>query len=260
METSTTTNIHIPYPDAADLHLRITVGACRLRIVPGDGSEWVSGTYADPSGVLPLRIEQEGSTARIAQTYKWPDTWNVIDRPPTLDLALGKAKTYALTLEIGAHESAIDLGGVPIGRLVIKHGAGKLDLDFSLPNPQPMALLSIAAGAAGLTARNLANANFSEMSAEGGAAAYNFDFGGALRRDARVKVTAGMASVDLHVPATTAARIGTETVLGGVNVGDGFTKQDQTFQTPAALAGTGPVLTVHASVTMGSLRLFRGQE
>lgn len=41
------TTIHIPYPESGGLHLRIAVGACRLKIVPGDESLFVSGTYED---------------------------------------------------------------------------------------------------------------------------------------------------------------------------------------------------------------------
>jgi hypothetical protein len=35
-----TAEINVAYPEATDLHLRIRVGACRLKIVPGDGGAW----------------------------------------------------------------------------------------------------------------------------------------------------------------------------------------------------------------------------
>jgi hypothetical protein len=70
----------------------------------------------------------------------------------------------------------------------MKQGAGKVDMAFSTPNPQPMSLLRVEAGATGLEMKNLTNANFSEMTVDGGAAGYRFDFGGALRRDAHVRI------------------------------------------------------------------------
>ena len=118
-----------------------------------------------------------------------------------------------------------------------------------------MALFSLSAGAGSVKARRLANANCAEFVLEGGAAAYEFDFGGHLQRDARARITTGIASVALRVPAATAARIVTESVLGGLNVGDGFTKRDGAFCTAAALSGAQPVLTVQASVTLGSIEL-----
>ncbi len=53
-------------------------------------------------------------------------------------------------VQFGASESTFDLGGLPITRLVIKKGAGKVDFDFSAPNPQLMGLLKLEVGAVGL--------------------------------------------------------------------------------------------------------------
>jgi hypothetical protein len=118
-----------------------------------------------------------------------------------------------------------------------------------------MSLLKLDSGAVGLTMNNLANANFAEMTVDGGAAGYVFDFGGSLQRDAYVRITTGMASVEVRIPSTTAAKITTESVLGGLDVGDGFTKKEGAFWTEAATAGTTPVLTIHANVTIGALSL-----
>ena len=87
----------------------------------------------------------------------------------------------------------------------------------------------------------------------GGAAGYKFDFGGTLQRDARVSIVAGMSGVEIRVPGSTAAKIATETFLGGVDLGDGFMKQEGAFWTRAAVEGRTPVLSVHANVTLGGL-------
>ena len=93
------------------------------------------------------------------------------------------------------------------------------------------------------------------MTVEGGAAAYVFDFGGRLGRDATCKITAGMSAVEIHLPAGTAAKVVMETVLGSVDLSDGFMKKEGAFWNEAALRGGTPVLTVTASVVMGSIRL-----
>ena len=256
MDATNLTNINAPFPDVGSPHLKIKVGACRLMVTPGDGAAWVVGTYHDPTGALPARIEPEGGNVTITQEVRPAEWWSLLGgNPPRFDLALGKAKAYMLTFEVGASESSVDLGGLPITRLLIKQGAGKADFDFSAPNPQPMSLLDLDAGAVGLDMKNLANANFAEMSVDGGAAAYQFDFGGALLREAHVRITTGMSSVEIRVPASSAARIATESFLGGLDVGDGFTKQEGVFWTQAALAGGTPVLAIQASITMGGLQL-----
>jgi hypothetical protein len=180
-----TTEISVAYPEAPDLQLRITVGACRLTVAPGDGEEWVSGSYQAPSGALPVKVQQEGGNLRITQEYRLAGIGGVLSRVPRLDLKLGKANPYGLSLETGATESTSDLGGLPVTRMVVKQGAGKIYFDFSAPNPQSMSLLDLDAGAVNLEMRNLANANFAEMRVDGGAAAYKFDFGGNLQRGPR---------------------------------------------------------------------------
>ena len=53
------------------------------------------------------------------------------------------------------------MGGVPLRGLTVRQGAGKFELGFSVPNPEPMELLEVSSGA-GIELENLANANFSE--------------------------------------------------------------------------------------------------
>ena len=255
MDSNETTDIQIPFPDAGGGQLKVTVGACRMRMSPAEGPAWVSGSYSDPTGSLPVKIEQEGGNARISQEFVGAEWWRLGENIPKFELGLGKTQPYALVLEGGAHESRFDLGGLPLTRLLIKQGAGKVDFDFSAPNPQPMSLLDLDAGAVGLEMKNLANANFSEMTADGGAASYQFDFGGALRRDGHVRITVGMASVEVRVPASTAAKISVETVLGSLQVGDGFAKKEGAFWTPAALEGRTPLLTIDASISLGALSI-----
>jgi hypothetical protein len=61
--------------------------------------------------------------------------------------------------------------------------------------------------------------------------------------------------VRISVPADSAARIVAETALGGLDLGDGFTKRQGAFWTEGAVAGRTPSLDVEASVSVGSLEL-----
>jgi hypothetical protein len=259
--SGTETPIAVPYPDATDLHLRINEGACRLKIAPGAGDAWISGAHRDPSGLRPLSISKEGGTVRLseqastANTWEWLRSGHGIADVPTFDLALGKAKPFRLTVEIGASANQLDLGGVPISRLAVRHGAGKTAIDFSAPNPHPMTLMEISAGAGSTELRNLANARFAELLVEGGVAAYVIDFSGALQQDAHARINTALSSVEIVVPATTAAKIATESPLGHVELGDGFTAKEGAFWTLAAIDGRTPLLTISASMTLGSLTL-----
>ena len=99
-----------------------------------------------------------------------------------------------LTLEGGASENTLDLGGLPLTNLKMNQGAGKFTVDFSSPNPAAMEELNLDGGAAAFEMRNLAHANVAEMSISGGAASYHFDFGGVLQRNAEATFNVGAAS------------------------------------------------------------------
>lgn len=250
------TPIHVAYPEAEDLHLRIALGACRFKARPGEGEDWVAGTYNDPTDSRPVRILEEDAGVRITEAEpsigRIPAAFGGV---PTYELEFGKKSPFALTIETGASDFDLNLGGVPLSRLVVRQGAGKFELDFPEPNPEPMQLIDVSTGAAGIEFENLANANFSEMRLSGGAASYELDFGGTLPRDAQVSIETGLSGVQVTIPAATSAKVIAETTLGSVDVGDGFTKREGAFVTEGALSVDAPTLEVRAGVRLGSLRL-----
>jgi hypothetical protein len=250
------TPINVAYPAAEDLHLRIALGACRFKARPGEGDAWVAGTYHDPTDRRSPRIlEEESSVTITEEEASFERIQAVFGGVPRYELEFGKEKPFALTIDTGASDFDLDLGGVPLSRLVVRQGAGKFELSFSAPNPHPMEVLEVSSGAAGIELEKLANANFSEMRLSGGAAAYELDFGGALSRDAQVSIETGLSGVEMTVPSSTAAKVVAETTLGSVDVGDGFTKREGAFLTEGALRGEAPILAIRAGVRLGSLRL-----
>ena len=251
------TPIDVAYPAAAEaLSLRVALGACRFAARPGDGDTWIAGTCHDPTDKRSPRFLEEGSSVTITEAEpSFERIPAVFGGVPRYELEFGKQRSFALTIETGASEFDLDLGGVPLRGLTVRQGAGKLELGFSEPNPHPMELLEVSSGAAGIELDNLANANFSEMRLSGGAAGYELDFGGVLSRDARVNVETGLSGVEISIPATTVARITAETTLGSVDVGDGFTKREGAFLTEGALRGDGPLLEIRAGVRLGALQL-----
>ena len=254
---SNVTPIDLAFPDDPGgdvLELRIALGASRVRIGPGAGVRWAEGSYEDPTGVLPLQATRDGGRARLSQA---PSVRSMpsVTRPPSLDLRLGDARPFQLVLDGGASETVADLGGVPLARLTVRHGAGKTDVDFSRANPAEMTMLEIAAGGVAMDLRNLANANFAEMVVSGGAAQYRLEFGGQLRRDGDVRLNAGVASVDIRLPAATPARVRAESVLGSLDVGNGFVTREGAYWNEAAAAGRAPALSLTVNSVLGAVTL-----
>ena len=250
------TPIQVAYPSVDNPRLRIALGACRFAARAGEGDEWISGIYSDPTNRRPLRIIREEAGVTITEAEPSFERIPAVFRGvPRYELEFGKEKPFTLTIETGASDFDLDLGGVPVSRLMVRQGAGKFELGFPQPNPEHMELLEISSGAAAIELENLANANFSEMRLSGGAASYELDFGGVLSRDAEVSIETGISGVVVSVPSSTAARVDAETTLGRVDVGDGFSKREGSFSTESALSGDGPVLRIRAGVRLGSLQL-----
>jgi hypothetical protein len=250
--------INVAYPASVDLHLRIALGACRFEARPGEEESWVAGTWHDPTGERAPTVLEEAGTVRIAEAKPtWEHIPAIFGGVPRYELELGKDKErpFALTIETGASEFDLDLGGVPLKALTVRQGAGRFELDFSAPNPHPMSLLEISSGAAGIELENLANANFSRMRLSGEAAAYELDFGGVLSQPAEVVIEAGLSGIEIAIPSSTAAMIVAETTAGSVEVGDGFTKREDAFLTEAAMAEKKPLLTIRAGVRLGALQI-----
>src|SRR5215211_8156569 len=165
------TPINVAYPASDDLRLRIALGACRLEARPGEGEAWVTGVCHDPTNRRSPRVLEEGGSVTITEAEpsleRIPAVFGGV---PRYLLELGTERPFALTIETGASEFDLDLGGIPLTGLTVRQGAGKFELGFSAPNPEPLQLLEVSSGAASIELENLANANFSEMRFSGGAA------------------------------------------------------------------------------------------
>lgn len=245
------TPIDLPFPEEEDLELRIALGPCRVRVRPGAGGAWASGSYQDPTGVLPIQVTHEGGRARISQA-PLPSVPTAA-QAPSLELELGAARPFQLVIDGGANETVADLGGVPLTRVVVHYGAGRVDLDFSAPNPAEMASLDVSAGGAAVDVRGIANANLADMVVSGGAGQYRLDFGGRLQRDADVRLNAGVASIELRLPAATAATVRTESILGALDIGDGFTTREGSYWNQAAANGGTPTVRVRVNSVLGAV-------
>jgi hypothetical protein len=250
--TSLMQRVEIPFPGAAVPELILRTGPCALRLSASDGDTWIDGTYLDPTNTLPLQVSA-GNPAVISQGFHPFDFGQAA--LPQLTLALSRRRPFALELQSGASDMSVDLGGLPLTRLVVKSGAGRLVIDFSTANPTAMTLMDLSAGAGAFSATHLANAGFAALHVGTGVSACALTFDGELVRDASVRIDAGLGSVDLFIPTKLAAVVRAKAVAAARHVSDAFVRDGDTYSTSAAVKGTRPLLDIDVSIAFGALAI-----
>lgn len=250
---TTVTTIDEAFPQTGESAvLRLRLGACRLQVRPGGNGSWVTGTYRDPSDRRPLVIEREGSNLTLRQKASVSGTVGMISGVAVCDLVLGNAHPFALHLDTGGSDAALDLSAVPLSELDVNAGAGKIQIQVLKPNPAELERASFALGAGALDSEGLGNLSPRALQVKAGASRVGVDLTGELRHHLEASISTGVAGVTVTVPATRRIRISTDTRLGGLDLGDGFMTRDGAITTP----GEGdPEVEVEVQVALGSLRL-----
>jgi hypothetical protein len=165
-------------------------------------------------------------------------------------LKLGQTP-ITLTVDAGAYQGTLNLGGVPLTSLTIQDGASKAKVVFDQPNPQTMSSLTYDTGASDVELDQLANANAQSLDFKGGAGSYVLDFSGKLEHDLAVDVTTGVSSVRLVVPTGVSAKVNVSGGLNSVSADSSFTKNGDTY----TQTGSGPTITINVQMGVGSLKI-----
>lgn len=172
----------------------------------------------------------------------------------TLELALSRSVATDLSLSIGAAESTLHLGGLPLTSLSLETGASETELTFDRPNPERMDRLEIEAGAASLRTRSLGNARFGELRLQGGVGDVRLDFTGAWTRDATATVEVGLGSLRLIFPEELGVRIRRESFLASFDVPTGFERTDDGYRSEN-WSSAEHRLTLDLTSALGSVRV-----
>jgi hypothetical protein len=239
---------------AAVTDVQVTMGAGKLSLSPG-ATGLASGLIRYNVESWKPTVERTDSRLTIKQGKQTGLRGLGGDIVNEWQLQLGNAP-MRLSVSAGAYEGNYDLSGLLLQGLTIKDGAAKTQVMFNSPNPGQMERLSYETGASTVTMTGLANANFKTMEFQGGAGSYTLNFSGQLRSDATVRAKAGVGTVRIVVPATTAARVSVEGALNDVSTEGAWTVSGKTYSTAAAGGGAqAKALTIAVDMSVGSLKL-----
>lgn len=239
-------SIRVTGSGSDEMRLTLSFGAGTLNLLPG-AQRLVEGTavYNVP-GLKPEIVESQGSVEIKQGSLKnIPNFDKITNR---WDLKLG-ATPLDLNINAGAYSGNFELGGLTLTSLTIKDGAAQVQLSFSTPNLTEMSVLRYETGASNVTLKGLANANFSTLIFSGGAGDYLLDFGGELKRDATVTLSAGAGDVQLVIPKGVNAKVTVEGALVNVNFSSNWAQNGSTYLQD----GSGPSLIIIVKMAAGNL-------
>lgn len=129
-----------------------------------------------------------------------------------------------LSLELGAVEADLQLGGLRLTDLSLRSGAADVTARFDKPNREPLRTMTLQVGAAQVKLLDAVNSGVSRIVAEVGAGSLSIDFGGALTRDVDITATLALGGLELNVAPDDGVFVDERTLLGNFKK-DGFTKR-----------------------------------
>jgi hypothetical protein len=241
-------SITVADPKSDETRLTISFGAGKLTLSPGSkGENLVEGTAVYNVEDLKPRIQKNGGSIEIRQgDFKSIPLFD--DMKNEWDLKLSDTP-LDLTVEAGAYEGNLELGGLSLKSLTVQDGASHVDVSFTEPNQTEMSVLRYETGASDVKLTGLANANFSTLTFSGGAGNYTLDFSGEFQRDAVVTVESGLGNLSLIVPEGVDAVVTVESTAVNINHGSGWEQNGQKY----TQSGSGPTLTIVVKMAAGNL-------
>jgi hypothetical protein len=245
-----TLNVSEPAPQgSAASQVSITMGAGKLQIDSG-ANGLVEGSINYNVADWKPTVSQQGSAVSITQGTNYSNQLPPQNVVNDWQLKLGQTP-IDLTINAGAYDSTLTLGGIPLTGLTINDGASNNSISFAVPNPARMQHLVYKTGASTVSMTGLGNANIADMNFEGGAGSYTLDFSGKLQQPANVHISSGVSDFKIIVPSTTACTVVMTGAMDSVNTQGAWTVSGKTYSLP----GQGPLLTITIELGVGSLEL-----
>ncbi|MFQ5689625.1 MAG: hypothetical protein ACE5HQ_05070 [Gemmatimonadota bacterium] len=183
---------------------------------------------------ISLKAERSDTGAQLElddMDLRLEDLKGLGDSHGRLDLALNRSVPTALHIAVGAAESSLNLGGIPLTRLRLETGASETRLAFEQPNPAEMTEMLLTLGAASFRSEKLGNANFETFRFKGGVGDVVLDFTGDWRRSAHGSISMGIGSIRLRFPRDLAVRIEKDSFFTSFDPG-GLMKVDGGYESP----------------------------
>lgn len=217
--------------DSAEHHVRVEYGAGRIDIAATSAPVLYAMTLRyDETMASPVhRYDADARVLTLGVDIESRRLSGLRDQTRgEMRLSLSRDVPVDLHLQLGATKATLDLGGLRLSNLRLESGASETLLDFSTPNAERMRSLEVSVGAASFEARNLANANASNIRVVGGVGSVALDFGGQWSQDVAVDVEVSLGKLTLHVPRDVGVRVEVQKIFASFDY-VGLIKRDGAY-------------------------------
>ena len=157
-----------------------------------------------------------------------------------------------LTIQAGAYQGQLDLGGLSLTNLDVSDGASQAEIHFDEPNQVPMRELHYKTGASEVSLYGLSNTNANQITFDGGAGSYKLDFSGNLQNDMNVSVKVGVCNLEIVIPEGMSAQVSLEGGLNNIHPTGQWTISNNLYETGEG----GPTIYITLDMGLGNLDLI----
>lgn len=149
------------------------------------------------------------------------------------DLKFTDKVPLKINLFAGATKGNFDFTGMMISYLSIETGASKTFISFDEPNPIRMSEFNLSIGLAKFRGKRLLNANFKEMTIEGGLGKSTLDFTGETTEKCYVKMELGISSTIIILPRNIGVKIYADvSAFTSFDTNDLIEVEDDVYESP----------------------------
>ncbi|MGH7656273.1 MAG: hypothetical protein ACREN6_16600 [Gemmatimonadaceae bacterium] len=213
--------------DTAAVATHIDYAAGKLDLKPATTSALYSATVRyDADRAEPVAsFDTAGRVLSLGVRLLGTHVSNVDDEHDagSMQAELSAAVPMDLSLELGAVEANLQLGGLRLTDLSLRSGAADVSARFDKRNRETLGTMTLQVGAAQVKLFDAANSGVSRIVAEVGAGSLSIDFGGVLTHDVDITATLALGGLALNVAPSDGVFVDERTLLGGFKK-DGFTK------------------------------------
>jgi hypothetical protein len=213
--------------DSAPLSVNVVYSAGRVLVRPNRSNDQFDAHLRYDADRFAPVYTYEAATKRLelgVRSLSRNTRWTSEDGSE-LTLSLAAATPVALSLDVGAAETDLDLSGLRVQSLTLSTGASDTHVRFDTPNPIRASSVRIDAGAANIEVMHLANARADNIAVNVGVGRVLLDLTGEWTNNVAVDLTAALGAIELVIPADIGVRITTSSVLQSVDF-TGLTKRD----------------------------------